>query len=222
MKRSGWRERAARQAIRARERAELVRLRMLLRGAKEARGRLLREARAMCRKARLSLRDKLRAEREALRAKARAARQAERQTCSARKAAAKRSGARGVDSAKSELTEAARAQKLQRRQAGQKIRRTSAESISESDDAVLRDIPEELHAVWEKHKRRIKGSAKKSRAEAFVQWAEENPDEVIALQQAQADREVARLVSEFSAMRKKSRLRKTKQEIAAELAAVPF
>lgn len=222
MKRAAWREKAARQAIRARERAELVRLRLLLRGAKEARSRLLREARGMCRKARLSLREKLKAERLALLEKARAARRAERQTCSARKAAAKRAGARAVDSAKSELIEAARAQKLQRRQAGQRVRRSAAEAISESDDAVLRDIPAELHVVWEKQKRRIKGHAKKSRAEAFLQWAEENPEEVIALQQADADREVARLVAEYSAMRKKSRLRKTKQEIAAELAAVPF
>jgi hypothetical protein len=42
------------------------------------------------------------------------------------------------------------------------------------------------------------------------------------LQQADADREIARLVKEHNAMAKKSRMRKTKAEIAAELAAVPF
>jgi hypothetical protein len=222
MKRAKWQERAAREAIRTRERAELARLRLELQGAKDRRKRLVREARAMCKRGRLSLRAKLAAKREALKLEAAAARKAERQACKARKLVARSSGARSVAAVKSAIVAERNARAAQRLQAGQVKRRTAAEAAQESHDAVVRDIPAELAGVWGRVGSRFKGTARRSRAEAFLEWAEENPGEVVALQQADADREIARLLREHGAMMKKSRMRKTKAEIAAELAAVPF
>jgi hypothetical protein len=70
---------------------------------------------------------------------------------------------------------------------------------------------------------KIKGSARRSRTEAFLDWAEENPDAVHAVLFEQADRDVARLVREHEQAER--RLRKTKYsktDRAAALAAVPF
>jgi hypothetical protein len=221
MKRAKWQERAAREAIRTRERAELARLRLELGAAKDRRARLLREARALCRTGRQSLKAKLKAKREALKLEAAAARKAERAACRARKAVAKSSGARSVSAVKNAILAERRLQRTQRLQIGETKRRTAAEARQESDDAVLRDIPAELAGVYARHRTRFSGNAHR-RAERFLEWAEENPGEVVALQQADADREIARLVREHTAMAKKSRMRKTKAEIAAELAAVPF
>lgn len=221
MKRAKWRERAAREAIRARERAELARLRLELQGARERRKRLLREARSLCRTGRESLKAKLKAKREALKLEAQAARKAERAACRARKAVARSSGARSVAAVKNAIDAERRLQRTQRLQTGERKRRSAVEARQESDDAVLRDIPAELAGVYARHRKRFSGSAHQ-RAERFLEWAEENPGEVVALQQADADREIARLVREHNAMTKRSRMRKTKAEIAAELAAVPF
>lgn len=222
MKRPKWQERAVREAIRAREKAELARLRLELKSAKERRKRLVREARQLCKRGRVTLRERLQAEREALRQKAATARQAERAACRARKAVARSSGARSVTAVKNALAAERRLHAAQRLQAGQVKRRTAAEALQESDDAVIRDIPAELVGVWRQIGRRFKTAPRRSRAEAFLEWAEENPGEVVALQQADADRDIARLMREHQAMTKKARLRKTKAEIAAELAAVPF
>ncbi len=216
------RRRAARAAIRAREKAELARLSLELGAARARRRRLVREARALCKRGRLSLQAKLKAEREALRAKGAAARKAERAACRARKLVAKSSGARSVAAVKSAIAAERRLHKTQRLQAGEVKRRTGAEAARESDDAVLRDVPSELGGVWRHVAKRFKRTARRSRAEAFLEWAEENPGEVVALQQQDADREIARLIREHQAMSKKSRMRKTKAEIALELAAVPF
>lgn len=60
--------------------------------------------------------------------------------------------------------------------------RRAGESIAESDDEVRRNIPAELEPVFDRVRRQIKGSARRSRTEAFLEWAEANPDEVLAMQ----------------------------------------
>lgn len=228
------RRRAALASIRARERAELARLRLELAGAKAQRKRLVSEARALCKRGRLTLIEKIRAERAALKLKAAAARKAERAACRARKAVARSSGARSVAAVKTAIVAERALVKAQRLQAGAvprrtaeeiaKARRLSGERLNESHDAVLRDIPEELAGVWASVGKRFKGGqgGAHRRAVQFLEWAEENPGEVVAYQQTIADRELARLMREERALHKKTRMRKTKAEIEAELAAVPF
>lgn len=79
------------------------------------------------------------------------------------------------------------------------VRKTQrAERVSESDDAVLAELPPELHGVWERNKKRFRGSEKWSRAEQFLHWVEENPDEVIAEQSAAIDASTARELAELT------------------------
>lgn len=223
-----WRRKQAALAIKARERAELEKLRLQLDHAKAHRRALVREVRGLCRRGKETLRVKLkerrRLERERLRRELEAARQAERSACRARRAMARRQGERDVAGAAKALSEARSAQKLHARQAAKRLRSTGLERRQESDDEAERDLPVELHGAWRKLRNRFKGSAKMSRAEAFMHWAHENPEEVVALQSSAADREVARLVAEHTAQQKKHRMRKTHAQIDAELrrAGVPF
>ena len=60
-----------------------------------------------------------------------------------------------------------------------------------------RDIPPELVGVFNKVRRNIKGSDRRSRSEAFLEWAEENPTEIYAMQEQEAAREIKRLVKEY-------------------------
>jgi len=228
LKRADWKEKAARQAIRAREKAELDRLALELSHARERKRQRVKHARALCKRARLQLRDRLqerrRLERERLKREAIAAKHAERATCQARRAVAKRSGGADVAEAAAALKVARTAQKAARKAAARRVKLDVPRSarIHESDDSARRDIPAELQGVWDRVKGRFKSGGRRSRAEAFLEWAEENPHEVVELQSDTADREVARLVREHEAQSKKVRMRKTKAEIARELAAIPF
>ena len=73
------------------------------------------------------------------------------------------------------------------------VRSVYRERTSESDDEVLGNIPRGLVKVFDKVRRHIKGSDRKSRTEAFLEWVEENPGEVYAIQERDAEREVRRL-----------------------------
>jgi len=77
------------------------------------------------------------------------------------------------------------------------VRKAARERESESDDEVRRDIPPELVGVFNKVRHHIKGNDRKSRSEAFLEWAEENPGEIYAMQEQEAAREIKRLVKEY-------------------------
>jgi hypothetical protein len=80
--------------------------------------------------------------------------------------------------------------------------------------------------VFNKHRRAIKGSARRSRTEEFLQWAEENPDEVIAIQQAEADRALKELLKQERelgrSVRSTTRYKQSPEELSRLLADVPF
>jgi hypothetical protein len=61
----------------------------------------------------------------------------------------------------------------------------------------------------------VKGSPRRTRTEAFLEWVEENPGEVYAMQSEQADRDLARLVAEHERAERLSRRK-------ARLSEVPF
>lgn len=99
-------------------------------------------------------------------------------------------------------------------------RASAAERRSEADDEVLSNLPEGLHPLWAKIKRGIKGTDRISRLEVFLQHAEEHPDEVLAAQQAAADRELAKLEREYYQGQPKTSARR--RATRADLADVPF
>jgi len=57
----------------------------------------------------------------------------------------------------------------------------------ESDDEVRQNIPPELAFLFERVKRQIKGSARKTRTEEFLQYASEHPDEELAALEDKTD-----------------------------------
>ena len=65
------------------------------------------------------------------------------------------------------------------RASGAKRRGPGIARVQESDDEVRANIPPELRALWERTKGRLRGSARRSRTEAFLEYAEAHPDEAI-------------------------------------------
>jgi hypothetical protein len=161
----------------------LTELGVLLKAAREARRESIERIRSQCRKARERLRT----------------------VCGARRERAHREATEVVNVRKRELHEERHLDKLQRtagRRSSPKgpigrVRKISGEREAESDDEVRRDIPPELLGVFNKVRRNIKGTDRKSRSEAFLEWAEENPGEIYAMQEQEAAREIKRLVKEY-------------------------
>lgn len=102
------------------------------------------------------------------------------------------------------------------------IRRASkSERREENEGEVAGNIPPELVPLWEKVKRSIKGSSRQSRTEAFMQYAHENPREVVEAQEGDIDAAICELEHRQNEGR---RFCKRKRFTPAELAssAVPF
>ena len=85
-------------------------------------------------------------------------------------------------------------------------KKTIAEWVAEDDEEVLVNIPEEQVPLWQKIKRKIRGSQHMSRTEAFQQWVHENPEAVIEAQEEEVE---AFMIAELE--------KKSREEDAQEL-----
>ena len=222
------RERAA--WVRERAKRELERLRVAIGKARARRLAALAKARATCRAARLRVRDAVRAYRSEeftrINAEVRRMRNAARAQCQARKHRITAAGARTVERRRRELAAEARLQR-QIESADRRARRqrtTYKERSQESDDAVRSNLPRELVGVFNRVAKHIKGSRHRTRTEAFLEWAEEHPEDILEYQGDETEREVARLIAERNDYERQ--LRKTTPSRAARRRAagddVPF
>jgi len=75
-----------------------------------------------------------------------------------------------------------------------KQRTTRRERRAESDDEVRRNLSPDYRPIFDRVRGGIRGSARRTRTEAFLEWLEEHPDEVLALQAAAAERAVDEMV----------------------------
>ncbi len=73
---------------------------------------------------------------------------------------------------------------------------SARERAAENDDAVRSNIDPALVPVFNRVRRNIKGTPNRSRSEEFEEYVQENPNEVVAMQQDAADAWVARMVRE--------------------------
>jgi hypothetical protein len=80
-------------------------------------------------------------------------------------------------------------------------------------------LPPELVSLFEKVKRGIKGSARASRLEVFLKYAEEHPHEVLAAIDDKTEDVIRDLERQ---QREAARHVRRRRYTAAELAAVPF
>lgn len=213
--------------LREKDSAELRLLRAQINHARVSRRGMLAGARMQCRVARVSLKERQADERARLTAEHREQRAEGRSTCDAGKATAKRQGLELEQGAKRTLKEE-RIYQRQIRNAGKpvKVRATARELAAEDDDRVRSNLPAELVPVFELVRKKIKGSPRRSRTEAFLEWAEENPEEILAVQESQAEQYLAELVKAQRELgrnvRKIGRYKQTPEELEKLLAAVPF
>ena len=155
--------------LRQKDRSALDALRGMIGSARAERRQMVRTARQDCRTALLSLRGRQAAERRRLTLEHHAERDVGRTTCDAGKAQAKEKGLELEQSAERTLKEERTFQR-QIRHAGKKppLRSTARERSQEDDDAVRNNLPPELVPVFDKHRKSIKGSARRSRTEQFL------------------------------------------------------
>jgi hypothetical protein len=219
------------EKLRADDRAKLDELVVALRRARERRKVALGLASRGCARARVDVKAKVialrAAEHERLKREIKEMRLRARAQCQARKHRIRSAGGSAVQK-RSALIRAERQlqAQLKRLEAAAKAKRirfaaSKKERRQESDDAVRGNLPRELRPVFDAMKKTIHGSQRRTRTEAFLEWAEEHPEEVLQMQSHEADREVARLVAEHESTR--GRLRKGRRHyVDLALKAVPF
>jgi len=230
--------RETRAYLRERDRLDLADRKRALAAAEARQREAMRQVVKRCRANRGRLREQVKAyrqqERERINREVAEMRAKARRVCEARKEAVRRAGLSVRARRQAELEAERRLQGELARAAkhAEKVKakagRTAREAQAESDDHVRANIDADLLPVWEKVKRSIRGDAHRSRTEAFLQWVEENPGDVLALQQAAADVEVRRLLAEQqqlereAAKRRKPNYKPTAAELAEYLEGVPF
>jgi hypothetical protein len=232
-----FRKREARRLVRERDSARMRELRHRITGLRARRRAALQEVRSTCRAERERVRAEARAIRaatlERLRASLAELRAAQRGTCEDTKrearAALTSELARALDERQTERQRQASEAELdasERRRLRAAIRTTAKERKQESDDEVRGNIPPELVSVFDKIRTKIKGSSRTSRTEAFLQFAEENPGEVLTMQQEAGERKFLRELREHEAelrkMQRRRRPLRDPQALAEALAEVPF
>lgn len=142
----------------------------------------VRAVRDLCREARVTLRDRARQLREELKNALQAERAALRGSCHDRLARARQETDKAIEEARKTAVEVDRLRRVARspaqQHAAERARLARATAIRESDDEVRRNLPEDLGHVWQRVKSRIRGGPRRTRTEAFLEWAEENAGDV--------------------------------------------
>lgn len=214
--------------LRAKDRSRLRDLRGLIQHVKALRKQALANAREKCREDRKAWKERAkelrRRARQVLRDRIAREKAEARAVCKKAKADVRASAKSATERAKADL----RAERQMQREIAaaegrlrkQEQRTTATERRAESDDEVRNNIDPELRPLFDRVRRSIKGSARQSRTEAFLHYAEENPAEVIDAQEREAIQEISRLQREERDLRR--HLKKTRAYERQALEAVPF
>ncbi len=209
------------------ERAKLEELREKIRAASARRQSAVRAIVERCRIERRKQTDAAKRTREQLRAEIEEQRGKARARCRACKAEARAAGLPDIELAEKEYrAERALQQELRHIEGWMRKRdkgtRTALERRQESDDEVRNAIPEEWVPLWEQVKRSIKATPNRSRLEAFTEYVEANPSDVLSVSQENADREIAKLIREERRLSRTMKKARPRRPTAEELAAIPF
>lgn len=170
--------------LRRRDRQKLLELRESLRELRSRRPASSAHRKTECRDNRANASRRAREILEKAKSDARAARQAARSRCSIGAHHETQDKAE-IRRLRAEIKAEQEHQRVMRRLARSQVARTRlrptaktrGERMGESDDEVRQNIPHELVPLWNRVRRSIKGSARQSRTEAFLRYAEEHPSE---------------------------------------------
>lgn len=197
------RKKNAAATARKADRDQLEKLRRRITTAKARRRTAFGRASALCKRARLSVARQVKAYRAKERARINeevGRLRTEAQTkCRRRKASIMSSGRTLESRNKEALAEQRRVNAMvkrwEREAAGKHKKATSAtERRQQGVQAVLNNLPSELHAVFRRVKGQIAGTARKTRTEAFLDWVDANPEEVFEIQHGGLDAEISKMV----------------------------
>lgn len=224
--------------LKRKERIELRELRDALKTAHVDRRAARKRAKELCRQGRRDVRARIRVMRQRVREELRAAVKREKDDAKAA-CVAERAAARELGSVAEERRAKFRAERDYRRTMRQiersnqdrqrearRAARPRREAASESDDEVRGNIPPEMVSLFERVKDRVKGSARMTRTEAFLHYAEEHPDEVLA----SIDDKTDALIRELEAKERRAALAYTRpvpratlrEAVAGRLPDAPF
>lgn len=206
---------------RRRARAALTSLREQIRAAKKTRKQRLHAVSCSCKAARRRNAARAKRARERLNASIRRTRDRAQSICDVARGEAKADTLRAIDQAIDALTsERAHQRQLAAWTRDRKPAKatTRRERVQESDDQVEANIDDPgLLIVWRSVRAKIKAGPRRSRTEAFFEWAAEHPAQVYEIQEADAVRQLEQLE------RKERELaRAVRRRSAAALSAVPF
>jgi hypothetical protein len=224
--------------LKRRDREKLQRLRLEIRQAKALRALRVGDVRTRCRAARLRFNERAKAARKRLSEMIATTRTKKREACAGEVESARRDTGALVARAVEALGSERRDQRVgriwtkpdtcpvpsRRNRPGL----SAAERRQESDCEVSANIEDDgLRVVWERVKGKIKAGKRRSRTEAFLEWAREHAPEVAAIQHEEEERALAELVRQEHQMRKAlakpNRYRKkSPEELAVILEGVPF
>lgn len=186
---------------RAASKRRLAELRAELRRKKKDKRARLAAVKAHCRAERVAAGERVRMMREAARLEA--SERAARMRADARSSCVVERDAVAIDlerakaaveaekKRQAEARSQARAERIWSRSDKSAPRSSARTRRSESDDEVRANLPPEYLGAFERVRRQIKGSARKSRTEAFLEWLEEHPEEVFAGIDDQTDAMIA-------------------------------
>jgi hypothetical protein len=110
----------------------------------------------------------------------------------------------------------------QRLQKEQHRRTTAHERRQESDDEVRAALDPDMLPLFEKVKRKIRGTDRMSRTEVFLNMVHESPELVLEAIEELSQRELNRLLAEEKRLAKTSGRARRPRTTPEELAAVPF
>lgn len=211
MKTEGTRLREMREGeARTHARARMRALRAEIKDERGKRPARLARIRELCREGRANVRARakeLRAQVLAdLRAEISKSRSPQSELCRTRRASERAAIQREIDQRRAELAEARRSYRA-RFVRERRSRVSRQERAEEKRHEVIANLPPELVPVFERVAKDIKGGPRRTRTEAFLEWAEENPGEVHGILYEQADRDVERMVREHQELERSQRRR---------------
>jgi hypothetical protein len=208
-------QREREKMLKQQDRVKLIELNAQIKAARKRRQEALKTTTQSCRRWRVEASARAKKFRQdelaRIRKETTELRQSARNRCQMRRHKIRSSGARAVE-VKRELRELERKHQEQQKRLAQHAKKrmakhatSSKERRQESDDHVRGNLPPELQKVWDRVKRQIKGGPRRTRTEAFLEWAQENPGDVLHHQEHITDREVAELVREHNALQGRMR-----------------